>query len=314
MVWDRHCFWERTLQWENPELGRSFWREKLSFGAENSQDEVHESSTKRRYRMITQLSVVADASTHSGKEMLVSCAFAPTEKIGLLHAVIQHLNKDLKRSEVDVSTLAVIAKKRKLQRMSAFRQLQAIDTQLALLSDNHLGLNAFSYTQNEEEQEKGQADEAQRKNDKQIESLLKKKIFSIQGHEKSMAFGISGKRLGVGPIVLYWRSKNFDRYWHHVCNHVGTCLCFENVNIHQFRGAYRYVRQNKLFEWFSICVAIFRSTQQCTPEEKWTKSVFCALVQVYCQSRCWRCLWTMVCEPQGTWISSEPERILWKYI
>ena len=208
------------------------------FRAENSQDEVHESSTKRRYRMITQLSVVADASTHSGKEMLVSCAFAPTEHLGC-HAVIQHLNTgSLKRSEVDVSTLAVIAKKRKLQRMSAFRQLQAIDTQLALLSDNRLGLNAFSYTQNEEEQEKGQADEAKRKKDKQIESLLKKNRFDSRPWKINGLWNFRETFRGWSDCSLLALQK-FDRYWHHVCNHVGTCLCFENVNIHQFRGAYR---------------------------------------------------------------------------
>ena len=96
------------------------------------------------FKMITQLSLVADASTHSGKEILVSCAYSPGQSLGC-HAVIQHLNTgSLKPSEVDVSVLARIAKNRKLQRMSAFRQLQAIDKQLALLSDNRLRLDAFS--------------------------------------------------------------------------------------------------------------------------------------------------------------------------
>ena len=96
------------------------------------------------FRMITQLSLVADASTHSDKEMLVSCAFSPEKDLGC-HAPVQHLNTgSLKPSEVDISILARIAKNRKLQRMSAFRQLQAIDHQLALLSGNRLGLDAFS--------------------------------------------------------------------------------------------------------------------------------------------------------------------------
>jgi len=96
------------------------------------------------FKMITQLSLVADASTHSGKEILVSCAYSPGQSLGC-HAVIQHLNTgSLKPSEVDVSVLARIAKNRKLQRMSAFRQLQAINKQLALLSDNRLRLDAFS--------------------------------------------------------------------------------------------------------------------------------------------------------------------------
>ena len=88
------------------------------------------------FHMITQLSLVADASTHSDKEMLVSCAFSPEKDLGC-HAPVQHLNTgSLKPSEVDISILARIAKNRKLQRMSAFRQLQAIDHQLALLSGN----------------------------------------------------------------------------------------------------------------------------------------------------------------------------------
>ena len=115
------------------------------------------------FKMVTQLSLVADASTHSGKEILVSCAYAPAE-----NAVIQHLNTgSLKPSEVDVSLLAKIAKNRKLQRMSAFRQLQAIDKQLALLSDNRLGLDAFSMKDVmislQEEQKEGEAEEKKKK-------------------------------------------------------------------------------------------------------------------------------------------------------
>ena len=65
------------------------------------------------FKMITQLSLVADASTHSGKEILVSCAYSPGQSLGC-HAVIQHLNTgSLKPSEVDVSVLARIAKEQK---------------------------------------------------------------------------------------------------------------------------------------------------------------------------------------------------------
>ena len=67
------------------------------------------------FKMITQLSLVADASTHSGKEILVSCAYSPGQSLGC-HAVIQHLNTGaLKPSEVDVSVLA------KMQRTENFR-------------------------------------------------------------------------------------------------------------------------------------------------------------------------------------------------
>ena len=132
------------------------------------------------FKMVTQLSLVADASTHSGKEILVSCAYAPAEKLGC-HAVIQHLNTgSLKPSEVDVSLLAKIAKNRKLQRMSAFRQLQAIDKQLALLSDNRLGLDAFSMKDVmislQEEQKEGEAEEKKKK---------KRKIKQMEGRFQS---------------------------------------------------------------------------------------------------------------------------------
>jgi len=73
----------------------------------------------------------------------------------------------LKPSEVDISTLARIAKNRKLQRMSAFRQLQAIDHQLALLSGNRLGLDAFSLKNvAEEENEEEMPNEKEKKNPK----------------------------------------------------------------------------------------------------------------------------------------------------
>ena len=112
------------------------------------------------------LSIVADASTHSGKEILISCAYTPTENLGC-HCVIQHLNTgSLKPSEVDVSTLARIAKNRKLQRMSAFRQLQAIDNQLALLSGNRLGLDAFSLKNVEEKKNEEEEDEQKKKKSK----------------------------------------------------------------------------------------------------------------------------------------------------
>lgn len=123
------------------------------------------------FRMVTQLSIVADASTHSGKEVLISCAFAPNENLGC-HALIQHLNTgSLKPSEVDVSTLAVIAKNRKLQRMSAFRQLQAIDHQLAWLSGNRLGLDAFSLKNVEEEKNQEKEDEEKKEKLKEKPNL-----------------------------------------------------------------------------------------------------------------------------------------------
>ena len=140
------------------------------------------------FKMVTQLSLVADASTHSGKEILVSCAYAPAEKLGC-HAVIQHLNTgSLKPSEVDVSLLAKIAKNRKLQRMSAFRQLQAIDKQLALLSDNRLGLDAFSMKDVmislQEEQKEGEAEEKKKKNRK-----IKQMEGRFQSRESSEVLG-----------------------------------------------------------------------------------------------------------------------------
>ena len=97
----------------------------------------------------------------------MSCAFAPSEKLGC-HAVIQHLNTgSLKPSEVDVSLLATIAKNRKLQRMSALRQLQAIDKQLALLSNNRLGLDGFPMKDVmltlQEEQKEEKAEEEKKK-------------------------------------------------------------------------------------------------------------------------------------------------------
>ena len=135
------------------EAKAKYWSMKL--------DSLYINRVQHVFKMVTQLSLVADASTHSGKEILVSCAYAPTEKLGC-HAVIQRLNTAcLKPSEVDVSLLATIAKNRKLQRMSAFRQLQAIDKQLALLSNYRLGLDGFSIkdvmlTLEEEEQKKAE--------------------------------------------------------------------------------------------------------------------------------------------------------------
>ena len=141
------------------------------------------------FKMVTQLSLVADASTHSGKEILVSCAYAPSEKLGC-HAVIQHLNTgSLKPSEVDVSLLATIAKNRKLQRMSAFRQLQAIDKQLALLSNNRLGLDGFSMKDVmltlQEEQKEGMAEEEKKKKQKkhkQMEGRFQSRASVVEGH------------------------------------------------------------------------------------------------------------------------------------
>ena len=118
------------------------------------------------FRMISQLSLVADASTHSDKEMLVSCAFSPNQDLGC-HAPVQHLNTgSLKPSEVDISTLARIAKNRKLQRMSAFRQLQAIDHQLVLLSGNRLGLDAFSLKNVAEEENEEEMPNEKKENQK----------------------------------------------------------------------------------------------------------------------------------------------------
>ena len=146
------------------------------------------------FKMITQLSLVADASTHSGKEILVSCAYSPGQSLGC-HAVIQHLNTgSLKPSEVDVSVLARIAKNRKLQRMSAFRQLQAIDKQLALLSDNRLRLDAFSLN-DVVEMEKNEEDTAESKKKKKKKTMQQGRFPTQTGgtrHDVNTDSGFAG--------------------------------------------------------------------------------------------------------------------------
>ena len=57
------------------EAKAKYWSMKL--------DSLYINRVQHVFKMVTQLSLVADASTHSGKEILVSCAYAPTEKIGL---------------------------------------------------------------------------------------------------------------------------------------------------------------------------------------------------------------------------------------
>ena len=61
------------------------------------------------------------------------------------HAIVQHVKVgNLKPSDVDISVMVNIAKKNKIQRMAAFRQLQAIDHQLKLATDWRLNLVVFA--------------------------------------------------------------------------------------------------------------------------------------------------------------------------
>ena len=119
---------------------------------------------KTTFRMLPQLNMVADASTHSSKEILVSVLYSAAANLGG-HAIIQHVKVgNLKPSDLDISVMVNIAKKNKIQRMAAYRQLQAIDHQLKLATDWRLNLDVFAMNlQTNEDGKRGDNEDAQPK-------------------------------------------------------------------------------------------------------------------------------------------------------
>ena len=102
----------------NPEFGGAgegkavWWTRKLGV--------MYNKRIKTTFRMLPQLNMVADASTHSSKEILVSVLYSAAANLGG-RAIVQHVKVgNLKPSDVDISVMVNIAKKNKIQRMAAF--------------------------------------------------------------------------------------------------------------------------------------------------------------------------------------------------
>ena len=96
------------------------------------------------FKMIAQINICADGSTHSTKDILASVAYSHDYDLGCV-ARIQHMPVGpLSPAEVDVTVLAAIARKTKLNRFAAFRQLQALSHQVHILTAGRLNLDSFA--------------------------------------------------------------------------------------------------------------------------------------------------------------------------
>lgn len=105
-------YWERKLQW------------------------LYGIRSAAAMEQVTQLNLVVDGSTHSGKDILVALAYSPQLNQASL-CQIQYLPTGvLQPSELnDLSSFVAIAKKSKVERTASFRQIAAINNQLRLLTN-----------------------------------------------------------------------------------------------------------------------------------------------------------------------------------
>ena len=106
--------------------------------------ELYETISASRFESCCQFNICADGSTHGTKDILISLMYSHAEDVGCV-ARIQHMPiGPLLPSEVhDISALATLAKKSKLSRFAAFRQLQAMSHQLSLLTNGAKTLSSF---------------------------------------------------------------------------------------------------------------------------------------------------------------------------
>lgn len=86
---------------------------------------------------------MADGSTHSTKEILVSVAWQAELETACFCQIQTMTVGDLDPTEVDLTTLEGILRGRKLERLAAFRQLQSISKQIALLTSGRMSLESF---------------------------------------------------------------------------------------------------------------------------------------------------------------------------
>ena len=91
-----------------------------------------------------QLNMVADGSTHSCKDILVSVAWQPNLEVACFCQIQQVTVGVLDPSEINLQdVLEQVIRVKKLERLSAYRQLQAISHQISLLTDNRMTLESF---------------------------------------------------------------------------------------------------------------------------------------------------------------------------
>eukprot|EP00438_Fugacium_kawagutii_P011249 Skav211190 [mRNA] locus=scaffold884:286172:287377:+ [translate_table: standard] len=93
---------------------------------------------------IKQLNLVSDASTHSGKDILVSLAYSHCLDEAAVCQIQQMTTGPLLPSELsDLGSFVASAKKCKVERVASFRQIQAINHQLSLLSNGNMSLDSL---------------------------------------------------------------------------------------------------------------------------------------------------------------------------
>jgi hypothetical protein len=94
---------------------------------------------------VSHFNIVADGSTHSCKDTLVSLAYTWEHDLAacLPIQVIQPGSHVTLEDQEMPMEIALLAAKRKLERVSAFRQIQALSHQIKLLTDGRLNIDSF---------------------------------------------------------------------------------------------------------------------------------------------------------------------------
>ena len=92
-----------------------------------------------------QINLIADGSTHSTRDCLVTVAWANEISAGVFAPMqVMQTGPVSPQDRFDDSLLLEISKRRKLERVAAFRQLQAISHQISILHRGRMDLASFS--------------------------------------------------------------------------------------------------------------------------------------------------------------------------
>ena len=92
-----------------------------------------------------QINLIADGSTHSTRDCLVTVAWANEISAGVFASMqVMQTGPVSPQDRFDDSLLLEISKRRTLERVAAFRQLQAISHQISILHRGRMDLASFS--------------------------------------------------------------------------------------------------------------------------------------------------------------------------
>ena len=111
----------------------------------NKYQQMYAERASMGFLNVSHFNIVADGSTHSCKDTLVSLAYTWEHDLAA-YLPIQRIQPGSHVTMLDQEMpeeIAMLAAKRKLQRVSAFRQVQSLSHQISLLTQGRLNIDSF---------------------------------------------------------------------------------------------------------------------------------------------------------------------------